>query len=117
MLRNLRDLKNYKVSASDGEIGHVSGHLVDDETWVIRYLVVDTSTWWMGPKVLVTPPWITGVHWSDRTVSIDLSRESIKRAPLHDPAVDWTHDQDLRLYRHHGRHGFGDGARLLEAEI
>ena len=81
----------------------MSGYLVDDETWAIRYLVVDTSNWWIGQKVLVAPTWITGVHWAEQTVSIDLSRDSIRRAPLYDPAVKWTEDEDLRLQRHHGR--------------
>jgi hypothetical protein len=77
--------------------------------------VVDTSNWWVGQKVLVAPPWITGVHWSEQTVSIDLSRESIKKAPLYDPVVQWTDDQDLRLHRHYGRKGYG--GRLLETEV
>ena len=29
------------------------------QTWAIRYLVVDTSNWWMGHKVLIAPPWIS----------------------------------------------------------
>ena len=116
-LRSCAAVTGYRIQASDGEIGHVSGFLVDDETWAIRYLVVETSNWWMGQKVLVAPPWITGVHWSEQTVSIDLSRGSIKRAPLYDTAVNWTRDQDLHLYRHHGRHGYGEGARRLESEI
>ncbi len=116
-LRSCKAITGYGIHATDGEIGHVSGFLVDDETWAIRYLVVDTSNWWGGHKVLVAPPWIQGVQWSDRSVSVDLSRESIKNAPLYDPVVDWTPDQDLRLYGHYGRTGFWAGGTHLETEM
>lgn len=73
------------LQASEGEIGHVAGFLVDDDTWAIRYLIVDASNWWLGHKVLVAPQWITGVHWSEQTVSVDLSRASIKVGPHYEP--------------------------------
>lgn len=116
-LRSCNAVTGYHIQATDGEIGHVSGFLVDDETWAIRYLVVDTSNWWVGHKVLVAPPWITGVHWSDETVSIDLSRETIKNAPAYDETIDWGRDQELNLYRHHGRNGYWADSTVLETEI
>jgi hypothetical protein len=51
MLRNLKNLEDFKISATDGEIGHVSGFLVDEESWAIRYLVIDTSSGSIGHKV------------------------------------------------------------------
>lgn len=116
-LRSCAAVNGYHIEATDGEIGHVASFLVDDETWAIRYLVVDTSNWWMGQKVLVAPPWITGVQWSEQTVTVDLSREAIKSAPAYDPAVAWDLDQDQRLYRHHGRTGYWAGGVSLEREI
>jgi hypothetical protein len=105
-LRSSKAVTGYAIQATDGEIGHVAGFLVDDETWAIRYLVVDTSNWWMGHKVLVAPPWITGVHWADKTVTVDLSRDAIKNAPPYNADTHWGRDQDLSLYRHHGRSGY-----------
>lgn len=116
-LRSCNAVVGYHLQATDGEIGHVAGFLVDDDTWAIRYLIVDTSNWWLGHKVLVAPEWITGVHWSDQTVSVDLSRESIKEAPHYDPAAGWGRDQDESLYRHHRRTGFWAGGTVLETEI
>ena len=45
MLRSLKDLRGYAIRASDGVIGKVDDFYFDDETWAIRYLVVDTGTW------------------------------------------------------------------------
>ena len=114
-LRSCESVNGYHVQATDGEIGHVSGFLVDEVTWAIRYLVVDTSNWWMGHQVLVAPPWITGVHWSDKTVSIDLSRDAIKASPRYDPQALLDRDWERRLHQHYGRTGYWSSAEALEA--
>jgi hypothetical protein len=116
-LRSCNTVTGYHIHATDGDIGHVAGFLVDDQTWAVRYLVVDTSNWWVGHKVLIAPPWIKGVHWSDETVSVDLTRDAIKNAPPYDPDAVWTPEQDLGLYRHYGREGYWAGNKALEATI
>jgi len=105
-LRSCNAVQGYRIHATDGEIGHVAGYLADDETWAIRYLVIDTSNWWLGHKVLVAPRWIKGVHWSDQSVSVDLSREAIKQAPSYDAELGWGREQEQGLYGHHGRTGY-----------
>jgi hypothetical protein len=57
-LRSISDVTGHHVEAADGEIGHVEDFLVDDRSWAIRYLVIDTRNWWPGKKVLVSPKWI-----------------------------------------------------------
>ena len=52
-LRSCKAVMGYHIEATDGDIGHVQGLLVDEETWAIRYMVVDTSNWWLGHKVLI----------------------------------------------------------------
>ena len=105
-LRSAAAVEGYTIEASDGEIGHVSDFLVDDQTWAIRYLVVNTSNWWVGHHVLVAPPWIQGVHWSDRTVSIAMTCAAIKSAPTFETSADWSREQEINLHRHHDRRGY-----------
>jgi hypothetical protein len=116
-LRSCNAVIGYHIQATDGDIGHVCGFLVDDETWAILYLVIDTSNWWGGHKVLVAPPWITGVHWPDKTVSVNLSRESIKTGPTYYAAVGWSRDQELVLYKHYGRDGYWAGDNYVGSDI
>ncbi len=108
-LRSCNAVTGYHLRAIDGEIGHVAGYLIDEETWAIRYLIVDTSNWWMGHKVLVAPEWITGVHWTTETVSVDLTLELVKFAPAYDPKVPWRSEMDQALYQHYGRAGYWAG--------
>src|SRR5688572_29983193 len=42
-VRSADDLTGFHIEATDGEIGHVDDFLIDEDSWRIRYLVVDTS--------------------------------------------------------------------------
>ena len=102
-LHSTRAVTGYHIEASDGEIGHVKDFIVDDETWTIRYLEVDTRNWWPGKKVLVSPSWIDRVSWADSKVYVDLSRETIKNGPEYTDSVPVTREYENRLYLHYGR--------------
>lgn len=103
MLRSTNDLKNYVVGATDGDIGHVQGFLVEDGTWAVRYLIVDTSNWWFGHQVLIAPQWVKEVNWSQATVSVELARQAVQEAPPYDPKVLLDRKQELQIYMHHRR--------------
>lgn len=85
-LRSTREVTGYHIEATDGAIGHVEDFLIDDQTWGIRYCVIDTRNWWPGKKVVVSPQWIREVSWPAGTVFVDLSRERIRGSPEYDPA-------------------------------
>ena len=86
-LRSCKEIMDYHIEATDGDVGHVQGMLVDEETWAIQYLIVNTSNWWLGHQVLIAPHWIKDVSWSDATVSLNLTRQAVKEAPLYDSAA------------------------------
>jgi hypothetical protein len=102
-LRSCDALVGYQIHATDGDLGHVENFLVDDESWVVRYFVVDTSNWWGGHHVLIAPQWVARVSWPDSTVSLDLSREAIKSAPPYDAAKMFERQHELAMYEHYGR--------------
>jgi uncharacterized protein YrrD len=102
-LRSTDEVTGYHIEATDGEIGHVRDFIVDDETWAIRYLEVDTRNWWPGNKVLVSPQWIDNVSWPDSNVYVDLSRESIKNGPEWDESIPVTREYEQRLYDYYAR--------------
>ena len=93
----------YYIEATDGDIGHVEEFLIDDESWSVRYMVVDTVNWWPGKKVLVAPPWIERVSWNDSKVYVNLSRDNIKQAPEFDRSQPLSRDYENNLHRYYGR--------------
>jgi hypothetical protein len=102
-LRSTRQVKGYYIAATDGEIGHVEDFIVDDENWVLRYLVVATRNWLPGKKVLIAPQWVKRVDWEASSVYVDLSQESIKNSPEYDHSKEVTRDYENNLYDHYGR--------------
>jgi hypothetical protein len=102
-LRSTAAVTGYHVDATDGEIGHVDGFVIDDETWAIRYVEVATRNWLPGKKVLVSPAWIERVSWTDSKVYAGLTREAIKDAPEYLLSRPLTRDYESRLYFHYGR--------------
>jgi hypothetical protein len=102
-LRSTDEVTGYYLEAVDGEIGHVKDFKVDDETWAIRYLEVDTRNWWPGKRVLVSPQWISRVSWSDSKVYVDLTRETIKNAPEWLESMTVTREYENRLYDYYDR--------------
>jgi uncharacterized protein YrrD len=52
-LRSTVQVGGYTIHASDGEIGHVNDFIIDDQTWELVNLIVDTHDWIGGKKVLV----------------------------------------------------------------
>ena len=105
-LRSTHEVTGYHIVASDGEIGHVEDFIIDEETWAIRYLIVATTNFWPGKKILVSPQWIASVSWDKREVVVDLSREKIKNSPeyVDDGAV--TREYETGLYGYYDRDGY-----------
>jgi len=102
-LRSAEALTGYHIAATDGEIGHVDGFVVDDEDWAVRYLEVATRDWWPGKKVLMSPAWIERVSWTDSTVYVALTREAIKDGPEYIESRPITREYENQLHLHYGR--------------
>ena len=105
-LRSTHNVSGYHIQAADGEIGHVDDFIIDDETWAIRYLVVDTRNWWPGNKVLISPKWIERVSWNESKVFVNLTREKIKLSPEYAEESLPTRDYETKLHRHYDRQGY-----------
>lgn len=44
-LKSTKTIMGYHIHASDGDFGHVSDFIFDDDKWQIMYLVIDTHRW------------------------------------------------------------------------
>jgi hypothetical protein len=115
-LRSARDMMGYYISATDGDLGHVEDLLIDDETWAIRYIIVDTRNWLPGRHVLVSPEWIREVSWEDSKVYVDLSKRHIEAAPEFDPSAPLAREHEEWLHDHLGRSKYWEREPRRKAE-
>lgn len=97
-LRSTKEVIGYHIQAREGEVGHVEDFLIDDETWTISHVVVDTRHWLPGKKVIVSPRSIEQVKWEESRVYVGLTQEEIKNGPEYDPAMLVDQRQHTTLY-------------------
>ncbi len=100
-LRSAAKVTGYHIEATDGEIGHVEDFIIDDETWEIRYMVVDTRNRLPGKKVLIAPRWIHQVSWDNSKVYVNLSREAIENEPEYH-SDDFNREYEEKLHDRYG---------------
>jgi hypothetical protein len=81
----------------------VEDFIIDDATWTIRYIVIDTRNWLPGKKVLVHPDWIDSVSWPEARVKIDLTAEQVRNSPEYDPSAPVNREYEMLLYDYYGR--------------
>ncbi|MHB1544268.1 MAG: PRC-barrel domain-containing protein [Gammaproteobacteria bacterium] len=108
-LRSCQEVMSYHIRAADGEIGHVQSFLVDEKTWAIRYLVANTSNWWLGHQTLIAPQWIRDVKWPSAMISVNLTRQAVKDAPPYESNAKLSRKQEMNLYKHYGQAGYWVG--------
>jgi hypothetical protein len=85
-LRSTRAVTGYHIQATDGAIGDVSGFMVDGRSWAIRELVVETSHWYAGKKILLLPENIDRISYENSTVFVNLTKEDIRQTMSNDVA-------------------------------
>jgi uncharacterized protein YrrD len=108
-LRSVREVVGYHIQGTDNDIGHVDDFIVDDETWAIRYLVIDTRNWWFDRKVLVAPHWAERISWDEHNVYLNLKREQIKHSPEWHADAPVNREYETRLYDYYGRPAYWSG--------
>lgn len=93
-------MKIYNVRAIDGELGKVKDIYFDDESWIVRYLIVDTLKWLPGRKVLVSPLAMDDIDDAHELVHIRETKDSIKESPKVSEAetVSKKHEQIISDY-------------------
>lgn len=102
-LRSTKEVVGYSINCIGDSVGHVEDLIVDLDTWAVRYLVIATTNWLPGKKVIVSFDWLTDIRWDDRSVFVDLTRKQIETAPPFDSHVPVNREYETRLYDFHGR--------------
>jgi hypothetical protein len=81
----------------------VEDFIVDDQAWLLRYMVADTGNWLPGRKVLVSTQWLEEITWGESRVHVGLSRERIKNSPEYDPSLPLGREYESSLHNHYDR--------------
>ena len=102
MLRSLKEMEHYKVSATDGEVGTVANFLLDDEFWTVRYLVVETGGFFEGRQVLVSPISFLKAEWGSSQFHLALTMDKVKQSPGVDTDLPVSRQHELAFSHYYG---------------
>lgn len=116
-LRSTKDVSGHSIEATDDNIGQVEDFVIDDKTWAIRYLIIDTRKFWFEKLVLVSPQWIDRISWPEKKIFINLSGESIKQSPEYSEEFLMNRDYETGLYEHYNRKGYWMNETVPEKPI
>ena len=112
MLQNIKELYSNKLTASDGDIGHVEDFYFDDKTWAVRYLIANTGTWLSGRQVLLSPHAFGRWDRDKNSLLVNLTRKQIENSPsieLHRPV---SRQYEEEYYRYYGWPTYWDGGGM-----
>lgn len=81
-LRRIREVKGYQVLGRDGKLGVLEDCIVDDQTWQISYLLVNTGEWQDGKRVIISPKfWGKEISYHNEQIQTMLLQQHILDSP------------------------------------
>ncbi|MFW6312890.1 MAG: hypothetical protein ACOC2N_03310 [Spirochaetota bacterium] len=80
-LRSTEEVAGYRVEAQGESVGTVSGFLIEDTTWAVRYLSVDMQDEYGGGKLFISPHWVDEISWIERKLKLDLPTKRLREMP------------------------------------
>jgi uncharacterized protein YrrD len=81
LIRSVSDVRGYAIHATDGDLGKLDEFYFDDDTWTIRYLVVQTGTWLSDRRVLISPISVRQADWQNQRIVVSLTQDQIQHSP------------------------------------
>ncbi len=85
-LRSTHSLAGYRIKTTNGQMGSISGFMVDGKSWTIRELIVETGHWYSTKTVLILPESVERISYEDSAVFVKLTTEEIEQTPRNDVA-------------------------------
>lgn len=100
-LRSAGTVSGYHAEATDGSIGHIEDFLYDEDTWCMRFAVIDTKNWLPSKRVLIPIEWLSEVRWTERRAYLDCTRETVCNSPEydHDRSLTQSGEAELQQFR------------------
>jgi sporulation protein YlmC with PRC-barrel domain len=117
MFWNASAINGYTIVETDGELGSVKDLLVDDNAWVVRWLIVDTGNWLPGRKVLLPPAVLGTPDREMRQFSVKLTKQQVKDSPDVDTDLPVSRQSEAHLYDHYDWEPYWDGSFSAESLV
>lgn len=78
MFHKVQDLIGYSVKATDAHVGHIRDLFVDDSTWSVRFLIIDTNDALAEKEIVLTRDWVRAINPNERTLYLNASLQALR---------------------------------------
>ena len=95
-------LHGFKALSGEGAIGYVDEFYFDDQSWKIRYLVIDLGTWLSDRKVLMSPSAFCGLDWNNKGLIIKATKDQIRKSPDVNTQLPVALALEAQIHKHYG---------------
>lgn len=95
-------LMGYAVEASDGKIGAVRDFLFDDQSWKIRWLVLDAGSWLPRRKILLHPSALGAPDPVRHSIAVKLTKAEVEGSPDFLEHLPVSRQMEAHLYDYYG---------------
>jgi len=102
-LCSFRDTRGYAVESLGGIVGKMHDLILDDQTWAVQTLVIDTGTWFTSKKVLLGSNAVQELDWHKKAIRVAIEKPVIDEAPEFDPGEPINEQVEVRYYDYYGR--------------
>jgi hypothetical protein len=102
MLRSIKEAIGYRIEASDGYLGKARDFFFDDQSWIIRYAVVDTGGWPIKREVLISPQAMFDPDWMTHCIPVDLTRQQVENSPSVNTSLPVSRRHEEQLVEYYG---------------
>jgi hypothetical protein len=97
-LRSTRDTRGFRIYAKDGEVGFVSGFIVEDESWKIIYLLVVAKSIFGDQKILISVHDIMKIKWNESKIYLDISVKAVEQCRTFDASTFIGHEMVTTVF-------------------
>ena len=106
MQRTINSLIGWRMEATNGEVGKVDDLYFDDDSWEVRYLVLEMDRWLSGRKVLIAQEALIQIRDKEGIFRVNLTQDQIRHSPEIDTDKPVSRQQEIELYGHYAWKGY-----------
>ncbi len=103
-VRSIDTITSYQAYAGveHEEVGKVDYFIIETGTWIVRYLVIETTEALGGKKIVLSPEWVSDISWDEGQIKFDsLSHAVIKAVPKFDDSGLISSDYEEQVFSHY----------------
>ncbi len=101
MKRSLKKLLSFTIRDPENNKGRVKDFLLDEESWITRYLVVDFGPEFIGKRVLISNQFLEQPDWGVNTFPINKKKSDISQSPGIDDKMPVSRKYEEELNKHY----------------